>query len=105
MRRSSRKEAQLKALEKPLLVLVGDEDDACLQPALFMERNVRRSGLSVFPRSGHAINLEEPDLFNRVVLDFLTAVEAGVWDEREYGSKVGFLADDPRPMAEADRGS
>ncbi|GAG16697.1 unnamed protein product, partial [marine sediment metagenome] len=30
-------------------------------------------------QSGHAINLEEPDIFNRALLDFLTAVEAGKW--------------------------
>jgi hypothetical protein len=29
--------------------------------------------------SGHAINLEEPDLFNRVMLYFLTMVNAGKW--------------------------
>ena len=29
------------------------------------------------PPSGHAINLEDPDLFNCTVSDFLTAVEAG----------------------------
>jgi proline iminopeptidase len=33
----------------------------------------------MFPLSGHAINLEEPALFNSTVLDFLTAVEAGAW--------------------------
>jgi pimeloyl-ACP methyl ester carboxylesterase len=35
--------------------------------------------LLIFPQAGHAINLEEPDIFNRAVLDFLTAVEAGRW--------------------------
>lgn len=95
----------MRALEKPLLLLVGDEDDACLEPAFFMKRHVRKSGLSVFPRSGHAINLEETDLFNHVVLDFLTAVESGAWSEREYGSSVGFLVDEPgAPKAVADRG-
>ena len=47
-----------------------------------MKRCISRSGLVVLPRSGHAINLEEPDLFNRAVLDFLTAVEAGRWAQR-----------------------
>jgi pimeloyl-ACP methyl ester carboxylesterase len=48
---------------------------------VFRER-IPRCGLSVFPRSGHAINLEEPDLFNRTVLDFLLEVENGGWQER-----------------------
>ena len=48
-----------------------------------MKRHIPASGLAVFPQSGHAINLEEPDLFNRTVLDFLTAVEADRWPERD----------------------
>jgi len=57
--------------------MVGDEDDASIEPAIFMKRNIACSGLVVFRQSGHAINLEEPDLFNGAVLDFLTSVEAG----------------------------
>jgi hypothetical protein len=45
----------------------------------------------VIPQSGHAINLEEPDLFNRLVLDFLTAVEQGVWAEQGAGDQSGSL--------------
>jgi pimeloyl-ACP methyl ester carboxylesterase len=75
-------EEKLRQLQVPALILVGDEDDLCVQPAVFMKRNIPRAGLAVFPQSGHAINLEEPDLFNRTVLDFLTAVEADRWPER-----------------------
>ena len=47
-------------------------------------RRVRiASGLVMFAQSGHPINLEEPELFNRVVGDFLTAVEAGKWGKRQ----------------------
>ena len=62
--------------------MTGDEDDPCVRPAVFMKERIPRCGLSVFPRSGHAINLEEPDLFNRTVLDFLLEVENGGWGER-----------------------
>jgi hypothetical protein len=54
-----------------------------------MKRTLPNCGLMVFPRSGHAINLEEPDLFNRAVLDFLTAVDAGRWPRRDPASKSG----------------
>ena len=37
------------------------------------------SGLLVLPRTGHTINLEEPQLFNQVVEEFLHAVELGRW--------------------------
>ena len=76
-------ESRLRALEVPTLIMVGDEDDPCIEPSIFMKRCIPRSGLVVFPQSGHAINLEEPDLFNRVVSDFLTAVEADRWPVRD----------------------
>ena len=76
-------EEELRALRVPTLILIGDEDDPCIEPAVFMKRNIPRSGLAVFPQSGHAINLEEPDLFNRTVSDFLNAVEADRWASRE----------------------
>jgi pimeloyl-ACP methyl ester carboxylesterase len=72
-------EPKLRELTVPTFIMVGDEDDGCIEPGLFMKRTIRRSGLAVFPQSGHVINLEEPALFNRTVLDFLTAVEAGAW--------------------------
>jgi hypothetical protein len=42
----------------------------------------------VLPRSGHAINLEEPALFNRLLEDFLHQVEAGRWGPRDPRSTV-----------------
>ena len=83
---------ELQALSMPVLILAGDEDEPCLDPALFLKRTIATSGLAVFPQSGHAINLEEPDLFNRTVLDFLTAVESGSWPTRDDGTGFGFLA-------------
>ncbi|MFC1930782.1 alpha/beta fold hydrolase [Chloroflexota bacterium] len=70
-------ESELQQLQIPTLVMTGDEDEWCLDPALIMKRNIPDAGLLVFPRCGHAINQEEPAAFNRAVLDFLTAVEAG----------------------------
>ena len=73
------------------MIMVGNEDDPCIEPGIAMKRCIPSSGLVVFPQSGHAINLEEPDLFNRVVLDFLTAVEAGKWAKRDTGGALGVL--------------
>ena len=78
-------EEEMRSLEVPTLLMVGDEDDPCLEPMLFVKRCVRRSGLAMFPQSGHAINLEEPALFNSTMLDFLTAVESGSWAARGEG--------------------
>ncbi len=76
----------LAALRVPTLVVIGDEDEPCLEPALFMKRKIPSAGLAVIPKSGHTINLEEPDAFNRMVLDFLTAVDAGRWPLRNPAS-------------------
>jgi pimeloyl-ACP methyl ester carboxylesterase len=72
-------EDELRQMRPPVLIMVGDEDEPCLNPALFMKRRIPNAGLVVLPKSGHGINLEEPELFNRAVLDFLTAVEQGRW--------------------------
>ena len=76
-------EGQMRALTIPTLIMLGDEDDPCVEPSIFMKRCIPTSGLVMFPQAGHAINLEDPDLFNRSVQDFLTAVELGKWARRE----------------------
>jgi pimeloyl-ACP methyl ester carboxylesterase len=68
-------EPELKKLSIPTLILVGDEDEACINVGLFMKRTIPGAGLAMFPSSGHAINLEEAELYNRTVLDFLIAVQ------------------------------
>ncbi|MCH7737533.1 MAG: alpha/beta hydrolase [Chloroflexi bacterium] len=73
---------ELQQIKIPTLVMIGDEDAPCVGPAIFMKKNIPSCGLAVFPQSGHTINLEEPELYNRTVSDFLTAVEAGKWVER-----------------------
>jgi pimeloyl-ACP methyl ester carboxylesterase len=74
---------QFAALQTPVLVMVGDEDDHCLQPGLFLKRVIPRCGLAVLPKSGHTLNLEEPALFNHVLGEFIAQVEAGRWDARD----------------------
>ena len=73
---------RLRGLTVPTLIVTGDEDEPCLEPGLFMKRTIRSSALVVIPRSGHTVNLEEPAAFNRAVEDFLAAVDAGSWRER-----------------------
>ena len=72
-------EAELKKLKIPALIMIGDEDEWCIDPALIMKKHMPGAGLLILPQSGHVINLEEPDIFNRALLDFLTAVESGKW--------------------------
>ncbi len=73
------REAELKAISDPVLIICGDEDDGTLDVSVFMKRLIPRAGLMVFPKTGHGINLEEPAGFNQVVQDFIHAVERGRW--------------------------
>ncbi len=76
-------EDRLAALTVPALIVTGDEDDACLVPAIYMKRTIPSAGLVVVPNTGHTVNLEEPDAFNRIVADFLAQVDAGRWPMRD----------------------
>ena len=65
-----------------MLVITGDEDDHCLQPGLYLKKMIASAGLWVVPRTGHAVNLEEPAAFNAMVQEFFGAVERGSWRPR-----------------------
>ena len=79
-------EAQMRQMKVPTLIVTGDEDEPCLEPGLFMKRAIPTAGLVVVPKTGHTINLEEPEVFNRIVGDFLSAVESGRWQARNPAS-------------------
>jgi pimeloyl-ACP methyl ester carboxylesterase len=72
-------EAGLRALRVPTLIMVGDQDAPCVEPSLMMRSMIPHAGLVVFPACGHTPNIEEPDLFNRHVAEFLASVEGGRW--------------------------
>ncbi len=65
--------------------------EGCLRPGLFMKRHLRAAGLAILPQTGHTLNLEEPEHFNRLVLDFLTAVESDRWPTHAGLSSGGAL--------------
>lgn len=77
---------RLNRLRVPTLLLIGDEDEPCIEPAVFMKREIPTAGLVVLPQSGHTLNLEEPAAFNAAVLSFFQAVEAGKWAVRDQVS-------------------
>lgn len=76
-------EAELAAAVTPTLLVVGDEDEPCLDVNLFLKRTMTWAGLAVFPKSGHLVNLEEPETFNRLLDEFFGAVESGAWGPRD----------------------
>ena len=72
-------EPELKNFWVPLLVIVGDEDDLCLDGSLYLKRTVPTAALLVIPRAGHAINSEEPAAVNAALAELFSAVGAGCW--------------------------
>jgi pimeloyl-ACP methyl ester carboxylesterase len=76
-------EERLHKMIVPTLVMTGDEDDHCLQPGIFMKKVIPACGLVVLPKTGHTLNLEEPELFNRFVGEFIALAEAGRWPVRD----------------------
>jgi pimeloyl-ACP methyl ester carboxylesterase len=78
---------ELARVRTPVLIMVGDEDEGCLETAIMLKRTIPASGLVMLPRTGHTANLEEPDVFNAAVDRFLAAVGRGVWRERDPRSR------------------
>jgi len=74
---------ELAAISRPVLILVGDEDEGCLETVLMLKRTIPSSGLAILPQTGHTANLEEPEEFNAAVDRFLAAVERGAWRLRD----------------------
>jgi adenylosuccinate lyase len=58
-----------------------------------MKRNIQTAALVTFPNSGHLINLEEPAMFNRVVLDLCrdvwTYISLGYFRQRAVAGETG----------------
>jgi len=67
----------------PALIISGDEDEPCLDASLMLKRHMPSAGLMFMPQTGHACNLEEPELFNLVCEKFLHQVESGQYRMRD----------------------
>ena len=73
----------------PTLVMTGDEDDHCIQTSVYLKKTIPACGLAILPKTGHTLNLEEPELFNQLLAEFLAQVEAGAWDRRDPRADPG----------------
>ena len=73
----------MKAIATPTLIICGDEDDPCIEPSVWLKKHISTSGLAMFPKSGHTVNIEEPALFNQTLGDFLALADARRWGKRD----------------------
>jgi pimeloyl-ACP methyl ester carboxylesterase len=74
---------EMKQIKVPTLVISGDEDWPCLLPGILMKQSIPSAAFSIIPNAGHAINIEEPDEYNRIVGEFLAQVDSGRWPMRD----------------------
>ena len=64
------------AMTVPVLIVLGEEDAPCVKPSHFIKEVLPGARLGVVPTTGHLVNIEEPALYNRLVMSFIEAVEA-----------------------------
>ena len=62
---------ELQRISAPTLIVVGDDDMVTLEHTVDLFRALPNAELAVVPGTSHAVVLEKPAAFNRIVLDFL----------------------------------
>jgi len=68
-------EARIAAMKIPTLVVLGGDDAGCAKPSHFLKATLPGARLEILPNTGHGVNIEEPERVNRMVAEFLDAVE------------------------------
>jgi len=82
---------RMQAITAPTLIMTGDEDWPCLEPGILMKRTIPTAALVVMANAGHAINLEEPALFNQHLAELFRAAELGKWPVRDPRAMGGAI--------------
>ena len=82
---------KMKTISAPTLIMTGDEDWPCLEPAILMKRTIPTAALVVMPNAGHTINLEEPAAFNQHIADFFHTVDVDAWRKRDPRATVSAI--------------
>ena len=76
-------------MQVPTLVMTGDEDDHCIQTCVYLKKTIPACGLAILPKTGHTLNIEEPEMFNMFLAEFIAQVEAGAWPARDPRADPG----------------
>jgi len=64
--------ASLGKIQVPILIMVGEKDTITPpEAAKSMHKKIPGSRLEILPRAAHMSNLENPQVFNRLLGDFL----------------------------------
>jgi len=66
---------KLKDIACPSLIIMGEDDVDYLAAADYMAARIPHSKKVVISRAGHGVNVDQPKMFNQVVLGFLEGLE------------------------------
>lgn len=71
--------AQIKKINVPTLIITG-ENDSVVPPEVQNElaNQIPNSQHIIFPGAGHAVSVEHPKTYNKVILDFLSNQQSGI---------------------------
>jgi pimeloyl-ACP methyl ester carboxylesterase len=61
----------LEKVKVPTLVMVGDNDTPYIRGSEYMAQSIAGAEYAVIPNAAHAANQENPEFFNKTLLDFL----------------------------------
>ena len=62
----------LPCIDVPSLIIVGENDKPFLSAADYMNNKIDNSKKVIIPDAGHAVNIDQPNIFNKEVLSFLS---------------------------------
>ena len=65
----------LSKIQVPSLVIVGADDKPFLGASDYMEKKIPNCKKVVIPNAGHAANMDQPEAFNKALLEFLQEVQ------------------------------
>lgn len=69
---------EIKSIQKPTLVMVGDEDVATKpEKAKRIHKQINGSVLEIIPGAGHSSTIEQPKFVNAILEKFLSHVQPG----------------------------
>jgi pimeloyl-ACP methyl ester carboxylesterase len=67
----------LDRINVPTLVVVGADDQLFLAAANYMAAKIASAEMAVVPGAGHACNIDQPELFNATLTEFLHKLDRG----------------------------
>jgi pimeloyl-ACP methyl ester carboxylesterase len=67
--------ASLPSIQVPTLIVAGADDTPFLPATEYMAQKIPDARKEIIPAAGHAVNIDQPEAFNEVVLSFLNGLD------------------------------